>query len=92
MSLVNDENELQKCLNEIILIIEQTVLEESSFTNELNSNRKKLEELTNTLNVKLKNCLSLLSDQYRQYFYIYLKIIIIHLIKEFLMKQLKVIF
>jgi ankyrin repeat protein len=68
MSLVNDENELQKCLNEIILIIEQTVLEESSFTNELNSNKRKLEELTNILNVKLKNSLSLLSDQYRQYF------------------------
>jgi ankyrin repeat protein len=68
MCSVNDENELKKCLNEIISIIEETVLEESSFTNETNSNKKKLEELTNIINVELKNSLALLSDQYRQYF------------------------
>ena len=68
MVSINDENKLVKCLEEIVGMIEETVLEESSFTNCNNSNEKILFKLTNDINQKLENSLRCLSSRYREDF------------------------
>jgi ankyrin repeat protein len=71
MSSGNDENELKKCLGEIIELIESTILEESSYSNGINSfNEKKqiLDKLTHTINEKLKQMLQSSSDISKEYF------------------------
>ena len=72
MSSINDENQLKKCLEEIIKLIEQTNIEESIYSNDNdnkhNSNKLLFDKLTNLINDKLKNSLTLLSNKTRQYF------------------------
>jgi len=99
MSSINDENELKKCLEEIIELINKTIIEENCFTNEnniFNSNKQILDKLTNIINEKLKNSLGLLSEQFRYYFldlfkdynYSYEKGIFNESIKKYILKQL----
>jgi hypothetical protein len=71
MSSINDENQLIKCLDSIIKLIEETLIEDSSYTNQNNNSHSKkdiLEKITTNINQQLKNTLDILSNQYRQYF------------------------
>jgi hypothetical protein len=99
MSFANDENELKNCLDDWIETIENTKVEESSYTTDKDihiSNKQKLDKLTNILNNKLKTSLDLLSDKCRQYFldlfkdynYSYANGCFKETIKSYILKQL----